>query len=182
MPDHPAGQPNPLGGLVRQLSERLAAAAPIAPATHFPQPDAGRPRPPAVIDPSVATGPAPTPPALAQADRILRAAGFRIAGGWTLRHQQQAVTVRDGEVAGIGRSAGPDVGIVVPDGIVSRVHCRISVRDGRAFVEDRGSSNGTLVRRMGSTYPVEGTMELESGDELTVLDRVTLAHVERDVG
>lgn len=172
-----------MGGLLRQLTEGLAAApVDTARAPYFPKSDGGGPRPPAIIDASVATGPAATGPALAQADRILAAAGHRVIARWRLLLDQQSVVVDEGQVVGIGRRPGPDISLVVPEPIVSRVHCRISVRQGRAVVEDRGSSNGTGIRRRGSMYTVDGTMELEPGDELMVLDTVTLARVERDAG
>lgn len=172
-----------MGGLLRQLTEGLAAApVDTARAPHFRNSDGGGPVPPAIIDASVATGPAATGPALAQADRILGAAGYPVIVSWKLSLEHQSVVVAEGQVAGIGRRPGPDISLVVPEPTVSRVHCRISVRQGRAVVEDRGSSNGTRIRRGGSIYTVDGSMELEPGDELLVLDKVTLARVERDAG
>ena len=48
------------------------------------------------------------------------------------------------EVAGIGRERG---NILFPeDGYVSGAHCQLSVRDGRVFLKDLGSSNGTFLR------------------------------------
>ena len=48
------------------------------------------------------------------------------------------------EVAAIGRERGT---ILFPeDGYVSGAHCQLSVRDGRVFLKDLGSSNGTFLR------------------------------------
>ena len=58
------------------------------------------------------------------------------------------------EVAGIGRERG---NILFPeDGYVSGAHCQLSVRDGRVFLKDLGSSNGTFLR-------VRETRSLPSG-------------------
>ena len=46
---------------------------------------------------------------------------------------------------------------------VSRQHARITCLDGRSFIEDLGSSNGTYVNRQ----RVDST-ELSSGDELQI--------------
>lgn len=48
------------------------------------------------------------------------------------------------EVVSIGRERGA---ILFPeDGYVSGAHCQLSVRDGRVFLKDLGSSNGTFLR------------------------------------
>ena len=48
------------------------------------------------------------------------------------------------EVASIGRERG---NILFPeDGYVSGAHCQLSVRDGKVFLKDLGSSNGTFLR------------------------------------
>jgi hypothetical protein len=61
----------------------------------------------------------------------------------------------------IGRS--PDCGIFLDDVTVSRRHAALVQRDGRWFVEDQGSLNGTFVNRR----RVESA-ELSDGDELQV--------------
>jgi pSer/pThr/pTyr-binding forkhead associated (FHA) protein len=43
----------------------------------------------------------------------------------------------------IGRS--PEAGLRLNDPAASRIHCRVTVVDGKAWVEDAGSSAGTLV-------------------------------------
>jgi hypothetical protein len=74
----------------------------------------------------------------------------------------------DGELT-IGRAAG--CGISLPDDtFVSNVHARVFERDGDVFVEDLGSTNGTLV----NGEPLESTRQLRKGDRisagLTVLE------------
>jgi hypothetical protein len=66
-----------------------------------------------------------------------------------------------GERTTIGRS--PDCGIFLDDVTVSRRHAVIAQRDGRWFIEDQGSLNGTFVNRR----RVESA-ELSDGDELQV--------------
>lgn len=62
----------------------------------------------------------------------------------------------------IGRAAG--CGIPLDDGAVSQLHARVFRRDGRAFLEDLGSTNGTLLNRQKVTAPVE----LRRGDRIQV--------------
>ncbi|NQV23074.1 MAG: FHA domain-containing protein [Rhodopirellula sp.] len=61
----------------------------------------------------------------------------------------------------IGR--GDEADICIRDTWSSRVHCRISVRDQRLFLEDLGSSNGTLVNGVQMRE-----CPLRSGDQITV--------------
>jgi pSer/pThr/pTyr-binding forkhead associated (FHA) protein len=71
----------------------------------------------------------------------------------------------------IGRS--PDCDVFLDDVTVSRNHALLVERDGRFFVEDGGSLNGTFVnrRRIDSA-------ELENGDELQI-GKYRLTFVER---
>ena len=71
----------------------------------------------------------------------------------------------------IGRS--PDCDVFLDDVTVSRDHALLVERDGRFFVEDKGSLNGTFVnrRRIDSA-------ELENGDELQI-GKYRLTFVER---
>jgi hypothetical protein len=61
----------------------------------------------------------------------------------------------------IGRS--PDCGVFLDDVTVSRRHAILVQRDGRWYIEDQGSLNGTFVNRR----RVESA-ELEDGDELQI--------------
>jgi hypothetical protein len=66
-----------------------------------------------------------------------------------------------GDRTTIGRS--PDCPVFLDDVTVSRRHAVLVERDGRWFVEDQGSLNGTFVNRR----RVE-TAELSDGDELQI--------------
>ena len=61
----------------------------------------------------------------------------------------------------IGR--GDEADICIRDTWSSRVHCRLSIRGQQLFLEDLGSSNGTLVN--GSPM---SEAPLQSGDQITV--------------
>ena len=66
----------------------------------------------------------------------------------------------DGELT-IGRAAG--CGVSIPDDtFVSNVHARVYERDGDVFVEDLGSTNGTLV----NGNPLSGAIKLRTGDRI----------------
>jgi hypothetical protein len=76
-----------------------------------------------------------------------------------------------GERTRIGRS--PDCEVFLDDVTVSRNHAVLIERDGRFFVEDEGSLNGTFVnRRRIDNAP------LENGDELQI-GKYRLTFVER---
>lgn len=119
--------------------------------------------------PAVADTPAPTPePAKAKArGKPAARKGWRL-----LVIEPPAASGRTFDVNGeltIGRAAG--CGISLPDDtFVSNVHARVFERDGDVFVEDLGSTNGTLV----NGEPLESTRQLRKGDRisagLTVLE------------
>ena len=73
-----------------------------------------------------------------------------------------------GEEVTLGRAAG--CGIRVDDNYASQLHARVFQRDGQAFVEDLGSTNGTYVNRRGtkSREKVTGAQILRPGDRLLV--------------
>ncbi|MBA3654114.1 MAG: FHA domain-containing protein, partial [Actinobacteria bacterium] len=62
----------------------------------------------------------------------------------------------------VGRASGCQVALSDPT--VSQLHARIFRRDGRLFVEDLGSSNGTYVNRKKVSSPVA----IRRGDRLSV--------------
>ena len=64
----------------------------------------------------------------------------------------------------IGRKAEESDIVINYEKSVSARHCRISVRDGKFYVEDLGSSNGTLINGI----PVMEEMELYSESTLTL--------------
>jgi hypothetical protein len=62
----------------------------------------------------------------------------------------------------IGRAAG--CGVSLPDDtFVSNVHARVYERDGEVFVEDLGSTNGTLV----NGAPLDSARKLKKGDRIS---------------
>jgi len=84
--------------------------------------------------------------------------GFRLSHSGNGSVHQRAAANND-EIT-IGKA--PECGVVIDgDGYVSRCHCRLVREEGRVFVEDLGSSNGTFLR-------VQKRLELEVGDELLV--------------
>ena len=62
----------------------------------------------------------------------------------------------------IGRADGCTVR--VDDTFASQLHARMFRRDGRCFVEDLGSTNGTFLNRK----PVHGPITIERGDRLQI--------------
>lgn len=76
------------------------------------------------------------------------------------RHASSRGFEVNGEIT-IGRAAG--CGVSLPDDtFVSNVHARVYERDGDVFVEDLGSTNGTLV----NGTPLDGTSKLRKGDRI----------------
>ena len=68
-----------------------------------------------------------------------------------------------GEEVTIGRAPGCSVPLA-DDTYVSQLHARIYVRDGKPFVEDLGSTNGTFLNR----DRLSKTMPLRRGDKLQI--------------
>ena len=70
----------------------------------------------------------------------------------------------------VGRASSADIQLL--DARASREHCRFTVEDGRAWVEDLGSQNGTFVN--GEPLPARAALspgdEIAVGDSLFVLD------------
>ncbi len=62
----------------------------------------------------------------------------------------------------VGRAAGCQV--TLDDTYASQIHARVFNRDGRLFVEDLGSTNGTYLNRK----KVSGPMAMKRGDKLQV--------------
>lgn len=180
MPDEPP--PSLLGGLVDELSRALADGAPsaeVSAASTVSHVEASDALPISAIlelrDSRIEDSAA----AVTRAREILIAAG-RIGStqGWSLTVSDQVLEV-GGEPLVVGRLPRPDVAIVVPDMLVSRVHCRFVVVSGRLQVEDLGSTNGMVVRRSSALITVEpnGTIDLAIGDVVTVSNDVVIATV-----
>jgi len=76
----------------------------------------------------------------------------------------------EGEVIGraqVARSLGLD-----ELGSVSRQHFRISFEDGKPYIEDTGSANGTTVNDR--NIRGEGSVELHDGDVIEMAGKVSL--------
>ena len=71
----------------------------------------------------------------------------------------------------LGRDESCD--IVIPVRQISRQHLRVSLRGGRAAVEDLRSKNGTWV----NGYRLTGARELEDGDEIRIAKDIRLRFV-----
>ena len=67
-----------------------------------------------------------------------------------------------GEEVTIGRAAGCQV--TIDDTYASQLHARVFQRDGKIFVEDIGSTNGTYLNRK----KVAGPMVVQRGDQLQI--------------
>ena len=80
-------------------------------------------------------------------------------------------SVRDGQKLSIGRDISSDVAIV--DSKVSRHHAVITGKDGKIFIEDNNSTNGTFVNgekiNPGTPYELKEGMEFSIGDSTAVL-------------
>ena len=61
-------------------------------------------------------------------------------------------------------------GLIIPDTEVSRRHARLNCREGGYFLEDLGSSNGTLI----NGERIKGERSLKDGDEIRLGSRVIL--------
>jgi hypothetical protein len=96
------------------------------------------------------------------------------------------LVVREGELTGqrwtiekdemlVGR--GPDSDIVLPERQVSRHHLKIHYREGRYYMEDLGSKNGTHLNGLQITNT---TVPIQDGDEIQVALCVKLLFVGTD--
>jgi pSer/pThr/pTyr-binding forkhead associated (FHA) protein len=92
---------------------------------------------------------------------VLSAGSTKLEGGQTF--PLAPVTI-------IGRASGSQVRL--NDAMVSAEHARLRRRNGRWFVQDLGSTNGTLLNQQ----PVQGERPIEYGDMITIGDvRLKLA-------
>lgn len=141
-------------------------ASPAAPVASAPEPVRPRPvsdPPPEMprterIQPVPLPETPPPPAAMAAQLRLMGETEVNLSARWLLEQADGALTV--------GRS--PDESDLVLESLaVSRIHARISYRDGAFWVEDAGSSNGTKIggRR------ISGAHQLEDGDEVTFGDK-----------
>ncbi len=100
-------------------------------------------------------------------------------------NEKPVLLTREGELAGqswtvdsdeflIGR--GSDCHVVLPERQVSRHHVKILHKDGRYFLQDLGSKNGTHL----NGQQVTGTVPLQDGDEIQIALCVKLVFVGTD--
>lgn len=98
-------------------------------------------------------------------ERIARRAG-RGKGAPVLRlvapAELKGRTFPLGEEVTVGRAAGCQV--TVDDNYASQLHARVFLRDGKVYVEDLGSTNGTYLNRR----KVTGPMVVQRGDKLQI--------------
>ena len=79
-------------------------------------------------------------------------------------------SIREGQKLSIGRDISSDVAIV--DSKVSRSHASITARDGKLFIEDHNSTNGTYVN--GEKLSPSTATELKIGSNFSVGDSTIL--------
>jgi pSer/pThr/pTyr-binding forkhead associated (FHA) protein len=113
--------------------------------------------------PVAAGAPAPTK----RAGRKPRSSGIRGGGSPTQLRLVEPAAQRGkafplGDEVTVGRAAGCSV--TVDDTYVSQIHARVFAQDGKYFVEDLGSTNGTYLNRT----KVQGPMVMQRGDKLQV--------------
>ena len=100
-------------------------------------------------------------------ERATRRVGARKQGGPPLLRlvapaELKGRTFPLGEEVTVGRAAGCQV--TIDDTYASQLHARVFLRDGRVYVEDLGSTNGTYLNRR----KVTGPMVVQRGDKLQI--------------
>jgi hypothetical protein len=120
---------------------------------------------------TVATELRGTPTAAAAAAEPARGGRGSRRGGWKVTivepaSERGSAYALDGELT-IGRAGGCGI-TVSSDTFVSQVHARVFDRDGDAYVEDLGSTNGTSV----NGTPVTEPTRLRRGDRIHVGETV----------
>lgn len=76
----------------------------------------------------------------------------------SLAHTKMPVDFEKSPIITIGRDAGNTV--MLPDQVVSRVHAELTMQDGRIYLRDRGSSNGTYLYDGTNFQQVQDTVEV----------------------
>jgi pSer/pThr/pTyr-binding forkhead associated (FHA) protein len=112
--------------------------------------------------PAVAAAPPPTPRSSSRGSR---------KGGWRVTiveppSERGSAFDLNGELT-IGRAGGCGITLSA-DTFVSQVHARVFDRDGDAYVEDLGSTNGTSV----NGNPIEEPTRLKRGDQVHIGETV----------
>jgi len=150
-----------VGVLRRDLFGTQVLARPAAPAAP------GRAARAAAAPAAPAAAPAPAP-APVRAPAPVAAPAPVDAGPRTL-------VVTEGPLAGTSLALGsvligraPECTLVLPDDYASSRHARLVPREGRWFLEDLGSTNGTTLGRSASGTPVTGTVEVGPGSVVRI--------------
>jgi DNA-binding winged helix-turn-helix (wHTH) protein len=77
----------------------------------------------------------------------------------------------------LGRDPDNDIVLEDPHKMISRYHCTFDYANGRWWVEDSGSANGTFVKTMGGKTEIDVRLEesvpLKTGDEVLILGKVS---------
>jgi len=124
-----------------------------------PTPAGGAPAGPRPGGPAVATKPTkPAKPAKAKRGRKAAATQLTVVEP----PEQRGRTYPLGRELTVGRAAGCQ--IILDDTYASQIHARVFNRDNQVFVEDLGSTNGTLLNR----NRLNGPSVISRGDRLQV--------------
>jgi hypothetical protein len=100
-------------------------------------------------------------------ERATRRVGVRKQGGAPVLRLLAPADLKGrtfplGDEVTVGRAAGCQV--TIDDTYASQLHARVFLRDGRVYVEDLGSTNGTYLNRR----KVTGPMVVQRGDKLQI--------------
>ena len=112
---------------------------------------------------------APAPPASARGSGVPPAPQTRTSGGDSTRLRvvepadRRGTTYQLGDELTVGRASGCQVALP-DDSYASQLHARIFRKDGRLWLEDLGSTNGTFLNAKAVTSPVA----LRRGDRVQV--------------
>ena len=172
-----------LGGLADDLARGLADVDSAAEVVGPVAASVGEAPPRSAILEFSDTGRVESAEAAKRAVEILTAAGWLNSSQvWSLVLADRVASVGVQPIV-VGRIPQSGVDIVVPDMLVSRVHCQFVVVDGRLIAEDLGSTNGLVVRRGGEfiTVEPEGRLVMESDDVVTVNNEVVIGTVRATV-
>jgi len=115
--------------------------------------------------PVAPVAPAPRAPAPVPAPPASKKSAWRVVFVQPDSERGRVVPV-DGDVT-LGRGGGCTVPLRF-DTFVSQVHARLSTRDGRLWIEDTGSTNGTFV----NGKRLEAPTELRKGDKVKLGETV----------
>ena len=108
----------------------------------------------------MAAAPAPAPAAATRGGTAPARAGLRLK---VVEGESRGKVYDVGDELTVGRAAGCQISLA-DDTFVSQLHARLFRRDGRHYVEDLGSTNGTFLNRKQVSAPIA----LRRGDRLQV--------------